>query len=233
MDKVKQIQYGTAVISYRITYSDRKTLGITALPNGKILVKAPVGATDEAIEEKVRKRAPWIRKQQTFFETFENRMPPRRYISGESHCYLGKQYVLLVTEGNRNSVNFKGRSFEIVCTAKSKAEQLMKDWYKERAKTKFAEIAEPLIRRFGKYGVEPTGLYIQTMENRWGSCTPKGKIILNTELIKAPKLCIEYVIMHELCHLLHRNHTSAFYRLLAAEMPDWEKRKNKLEKLLN
>jgi predicted metal-dependent hydrolase len=93
------------------------------------------------------------------------------------------------------------------------------------------EIAEPLIQRFKRYGVEPSSLYIQYMENRWGSCTPKDKIILNVELIKAPKSCIEYVIIHELCHLLHRNHTSAFYRLLAAEMPDWEKWKVRLERL--
>jgi predicted metal-dependent hydrolase len=109
---------------------------------------------------------------------------------------------------------------------------LMKAWYRERAKIKFAEIAEPIIQRFKKYHVEPTSLYIQQMENRWGSCTPKGKIILNTELIKAPKPCIQYVITHELCHLLHRNHTAAFYKLLAAEMPDWERWKNKLERLL-
>jgi predicted metal-dependent hydrolase len=233
MEKVKEVRYGTVVISYRITYSERKTLGITALPNGKVLVKAPLNVTDEAIEEKIRKRAPWILKQQAFFESFENRTPPRRYISGESHRYLGRQYVLRVTDGKRNSVSFKGCSFDIVCTAKSKAEQLMKDWYRERAKIKFAEIAEPLIQRFKKYGVEPSGLYIQTMENRWGSCTSKGKIILNTELIKAPKPCIEYVIMHELCHLLHRNHTSTFYKTLAAEMPDWERWKNKLERMLN
>jgi predicted metal-dependent hydrolase len=106
----------------------------------------------------------------------------------------------------------------------------MKEWYRERAKIKFAEISEPIIQRFKKYNVEPSSLYIQYMENRWGSCTPKGKIILNVELVKASKPCIEYVITHELCHLLHRNHTSAFYQLLATEMPDWERWKNKLEK---
>jgi predicted metal-dependent hydrolase len=114
----------------------------------------------------------------------------------------------------------------------------MKDWYKERAKTKFAEIAEPIIQRFNqKYHVETRHAlslpHIQHMENRWGSCTPKGKIILNTELIKAPKPCIEYVITHELCHLVHQRHTRAFYDLLTAEMPDWERWKNKLEKLMH
>ncbi|MDR2848123.1 MAG: M48 family metallopeptidase, partial [Bacteroidales bacterium] len=98
--------------------------------------------------------------------------------------------------------------------------------------TKFAEIAEPIIQCFKKYNVEPTSLYIQNMANRWGSCTPKGKIILNTELIKAPKPCIKYVITHELCHLLHRNHNSAFYQLLTTEMPDWERWKNKLDRLM-
>ena len=108
----------------------------------------------------------------------------------------------------------------------------MRDWYRERAKVKFAEIAEPIIQQFKKYGVEPKSLYIQVMENRWGSCTPKGKIILNTELIKAPKPCIEYVITHEMCHLLHKNHTKSFYELLHNEMPDWEKWKSKLEKFM-
>ena len=83
-----------------------------------------------------------------------------------------------------------------------------------------------------KYNARPSAIYIQEMGNRWGSCTPKGKIILNTELIKAPKPCIEYVITHELCHLLHHDHTKAFFELLEAEMPDWKRWKNKLEKFM-
>ena len=70
------------------------------------------------------------------------------------------------------------------------------------------------------------------MNNRWGSCTNNGKMILNTELIKAPRPCIEYVIKHELCHLVYRNHTKAFYELLSNEMPEWEKWKNKLEQIM-
>jgi hypothetical protein len=145
---------------------------------------------------------------------------------------LGRQYRLYVKEGKPNSVSFKGQYFEIVCSDKLKAESLMKEWYKERAKIKFAEIAEPVIQRFKKYGVEPTSLYIQFMDNRWGSCTPKGKIILNTELIKAPKTCIEYVITHELCHLQQKDHTKAFYDLLSTEMSDWKRWKNKLERMM-
>jgi predicted metal-dependent hydrolase len=223
------VTYGTTTIDFFIQYADRKTLGITVHPDGLVVAKVPVNTTKTAIKEKILKRASWILKQQRFFKSFENKMPKRRYISGESHFYLGRQYLLKVTKGKLNSVSFKGRNFEIVCTERNKAGELMQDWYRERAKLKFAEIAEPIIQRFKKYGVEPTSIYTQTMTNRWGSCTPKGKIILNVDLIKAPKRCIEYVVIHELCHLLHRDHTKAFYKLLSKEMPDWECRKNKLE----
>ena len=226
------VQYGNTDIYYSVVYSERKTLGIVVNPDGSVIVKAPIGILKEKVSEKVTKRASWIIKQQDFFKSFGKKMPQRRYISGESHLYLGRQYRLYVKEGKPNSVSFKGRCFEIVCTSKDKAESLMTAWYKERAKVKFAEIAEPIIQQFKKYGVEPKSLYIQAMENRWGSCTAKQKIILNTELIKAPRPCIEYVITHEMCHLLHKNHTKAFYELLTNEMPDWEKWKNKLERML-
>ena len=137
-----------------------------------------------------------------------------------------------VDEGKPNSVRYKGRYFEVICTPTSKAKELMKEWYKSHAKNKFAEFAEPIIARFEKYGVAPSSLFIQEMENRWGSCTPKGKIILNTRLVMAPRPCIEYVITHELCHLLHPNHTKAFWELLQKEMPDWERWKNKLERFM-
>ena len=171
-------------------------------------------------------------QQQNYFKQLGERSPEKRFVSGESHYYLGRQFLLKVEEGKPNSVRYKGRCFEVMCTPKSKAKSLMKMWYRSHAKDKFAEYAEPIIARFAKYGVTPSSLYIQEMESRWGSCTPKGKIILNTQLIKAPRPCIEYVITHELCHLLYPNHTKAFWELLHKEMPDWERWKNKLERFM-
>ena len=228
-----EIIYGTISIPYTVKFSNRKTLGITVTPDEEVFLNAPFGASQSQIEEKLRKRAGWIVKQQSYFRSFGKSTPKKKFISGESHYYLGKQYMLRVTEGKPSSARYKGRYFEVICAPKSKAAELMKEWYRERAKIKFSEIAEPIRQRFKKYGVEPSSIYIQSMSNRWGSCTPKGKIILNIELIKAHKPCIEYVITHELCHLVHRDHTKAFFELLKTEMPDWERWKKKLETMMS
>jgi predicted metal-dependent hydrolase len=226
------INFGSVQIDFIVNYANRKTLGITVKPNNQIIVKAPNGVSIEQIKEKVRKRSPWILKQKDFFLSFHPKTPERRYVSGESHLYLGRQYRLTVTEGPKNSVRYKGRFIEVVTKDKEKAGVLLKQWYREKAKAMFAELAEPLILRFEKYSVKPTGIFIQAMPTRWGSCTPKGKIILNPELILAPKPCIEYVILHELCHLVYPNHSQKFIDLQTKEMPDWRKWKEKLERLL-
>ena len=227
-----RVAFGSNEIGYEVKFSKRKTLGIKVYPIGDVEVLAPIDTSSEAIEQRVLRRAQWIVRQQNYFKELGERSPEKRFISGESHYYLGRQFLLHVEEGKPNSVRYKGRYFEVICTPTSKAKKLMKAWYKSHAKIKFAEFAEPIIARFEKYGVAPSSLYIQEMENRWGSCTPKGKIILNTQLIRAPRPCIEYVITHELCHLLHPDHTKAFWELLQKEMPDWERWKNKLERFM-
>ncbi|MDZ7743742.1 MAG: SprT family zinc-dependent metalloprotease [Bacteroidota bacterium] len=230
------IQFGSKNIDYSVSFSNRKTLGITVTPEMEILVKAPYTTSSDKIKEKVRKKAPWILKQLSYFLSFEPKTPPRKYVGGESHLYLGRQYRLKVTLAKRNEVKYKGRYIEVYLKGKikssGKVKELMEACYRMRAKVKFAEIAEPLIQKFKKYGIEPTNLFIREMPKRWGSCTPKGKIILNPELIKAPKPCIEYVIVHELCHLKYHDHTRKFFELQSKEMPDWEKWKEKLERVL-
>ena len=126
----------------------------------------------------------------------------------------------------------KGKFIEVHTSDKSKVKVLIKEWYLLHAKSKFKEISQPLIDKFKKHKVEPDSIVFREMPTRWGSCTPKGKIILNPELIKAPKGCIEYVIIHELCHLIYHDHTQKFIDLQTKEMPDWEKWKSKLENLL-
>ena len=226
------IDFGSRKIEFTLVFSERKTLGISVMPDLKIIVKAPFTSPLENIFEKIYKKAPWILKQQSYFLSFNPRNTEKRFISGESHPYLGRQYQLKVILSIRNTVHYKGRFIEIQTKNKSKTKYLLKEWYREKAKEKFEEFAEPIIHRFKKYQVNPAGIYILEMPTRWGSCTPKGKIILNPELIKAPRGCIEYVIIHELCHLVHHNHTQKFIDLQNKEMPGWEKWKTKLEKFL-
>jgi predicted metal-dependent hydrolase len=226
------IQYGSKTIDFRLEYSARKSLGITVTPEMEVLVKAPTDTTMERVKEKIRKKAPWIIKQQSFFLSFQPKTPQRKYISGETHLYLGRQYRLLIHIDEEESVKLKGKFIEVTVNEKARAKILLNNWYLQNAQIKFQMIAAPLIDRFKKYKVEPSCIVLRDMPTRWGSCTPNGKIILNPELIKAPKGCIEYVIIHELCHLIHHDHTQKFIDLQTKEMKDWEKWKVKLEKLL-
>jgi len=223
------IQFGSKQIDFSVIYSNRKTLGLTVTPELKIIVSAPISVTKNEIDKRVRKRAPWILKQVDYFNNFLPSPVPKQFRGGETHYYLGRRLKLNVNIGKKEGVTYKGRSFEVVTKNKKRVEELMQSWYKMKAKQVFAEIAEPLILRFKKYNVAPSSLYVMPMKKRWGSCSTKGRITLNTELIKAQKACIEYVIIHELCHLVHHNHSAKFAALLYKEMPDWERWKNKLE----
>lgn len=228
----EQIQFGSKEITFQIEFSNRKSMGIRVSPDLEVLVKAPQGVSLEKIKEKLKNKAPWILKQQSFFLSFYPKTPARKFVGGETHLYLGRQYRLQIQIAPQESVKLKGQFIEVCAKNPSRVKALVKDWYLKNAKAKFENIAQTLSKKFEKYKVAPTAVILREMPTRWGSCTPKGKIILNPELIKAPKACIEYVIIHELCHLVHHNHTQAFIDLQTKEMPDWEKWKNKLESLL-
>lgn len=235
MDQIASdsIRYGATVINYDIEFAQRKTLGICVNPNGSVYLKAPVTATLEQIQQKVHKRADWILRQKRFFESFGTHTTNRQYISGESHLYLGRQYMLRVKESNTNAVHYQNNIIEIECRHKKDAGILLQTWYRNRASIKFPEYAQPIIEHFSVYGVKPQSLSIKKMDKRWGYCTTDGHILLNPRLICAPRCCIEYVITHELCHLIYRSHNKDFYTLLTKEMPHWEKWKNKLERIMN
>ena len=226
------IQYGATIIDYDIEFAQRKTLSICVNPDSTVSLKAPVDATLEQIQQKVHKRASWILKQKRFFESFGTSTTKRQYISGESHLYLGRQYMLRVKESNVNAVHYQNNIIEIECRHKKDAGILLQTWYRQRANVKFQEYAQPIIEQFSIYGVKPQSLSIKKMDKRWGYCTIDGHITLNPRLICAPRCCIEYVITHELCHLIYRSHNKEFYALLTKEMPHWEKWKNKLERIL-
>ncbi len=226
------IQYGATIIDYDIEFAQRKTLSICVNPDSSVCLRAPIDATLEQIQQKVHKRASWILKQKRFFESFGTSTTKRQYISGESHLYLGRQYMLRVKESNVNAVHYQNNIIEIECRHKKDAGALLQTWYRGRANIKFQEYAKPIIEQFAVYGVTPQSISIKKMDKRWGYCTTDGHIYLNPRLICAPRCCIEYVITHELCHLIYRSHNKDFYALLTKQMPHWEKWKNKLERLM-
>ncbi len=234
------IEYGSKRIDFKLEYSDRRTLGITVTPGLDVLVKAPVDTAIDVIKERLRKKAPWIIRQLSFFLSFQPRLTDRKFIGGETHLYLGKQYRLKVISYESgimsgDSVKLKGQFLEVYTRDNSKVKDLVEAWYLAKAKERFHQLAQPLFEVFIKRNAIENADYnlsIRQMPTRWGSCTAKGRIILNPELIKAPKACIEYVIVHELCHLIHHDHTQKFLDLQTREMPEWEKWKNKLERLL-
>ena len=229
----RHVVYGEHRIEFTVVRRRRKTLEIAVEPDASVVVAAPVDAPLDAIMEKVRKRAAWIRGQQRSFSQFMPRTPERRYLAGETHLYLGRQYRLKVVRTGRPGVELI-RGFIIVHTREPDrpevTRRLVEGWYGKQARAKFAERLEASLAKFpDPEAFRPAGLIVRRMEKRWGSLSPSGRLLLNRRLIEAPVDTIDYVIAHELCHMAEPHHGAAFYQLLDRVMPDWAGRKGRLE----
>jgi predicted metal-dependent hydrolase len=169
------------------------------------------------------------------FDQFRPRSPKRRYVGGETHLYLGRQYRLKVIRGTSEGVKLKG-AFLIVAVANKTAphvKRLVRAWYRERGNSRITERFQAIAPRFARLGCTTPRLILRSMPRRWGSFSRNGRVLLNPDLIRAPVACIDYVITHELTHLVHPNHGPGFYELLETLMPDWQRRKQRLEQLLS
>ena len=229
---IQSFKFGSREINYELTYQERKTLGIRVYPDCKVRVIAPNETTEEKLKSKLREKAPWIIKQQLEFLSYHPLTPPRQFVNGETHLYLGRQYKLRIEKAATNEVKLLRGRLLALKKDNTTAKNLISEWYRDKASVHFEETLKKILPYFNRYNIDQPELQIRQMPTRWGSCTPKGKVILNPELIKAPKGSIEYVIIHELCHLVHHNHTRAFYDLQETIMPDWKKWKERLEKTL-
>lgn len=227
------MQFGQRTIAYALTRSGRKTVRVQVHPNGSIRVIAPLELAAEEINKVVKRKAPWIVKQLRFFEQFRPLTPPRQYRNGETHRYLGRQYRLKIRQGEK-TVRLVAGLFEVSLPTPTPeaVEQALADWYRQRADGHFRRILANVLKHFESYALPTPQLKLRQMPTRWGSCTPSGVISLNPDLIKTPGGCVEYVIVHELCHLVHRNHDRTFYELLERILPDWQRRKQTLERMM-
>lgn len=227
------LSYGGLEVPFQIEYRERKSLAITVHPDQRLEIVAPKGADLDRVLKRIEKRQPWILKQWRYFEQFKPALPQPRYVSGETCLYLGRQYRLKLHEAPSEEVKLIGRFLHIWTrdkAARDHKQQLVEEWYRSHAETLFlARMAMWLEKSSSLRVDEFPRLTIRRMRNRWGSCTKAGNILLNLDLVKTPIHCIDYVIVHELCHRIIHDHSPAYYRLLTRCLPDWQKRKERLE----
>jgi len=227
----KEFVFGSFVYPYDLMKQDRKTLSLTVMPDMQICVKCPYVADEERIERFLKKKWFWLQKQLNFFSQYQRRAYTREYVSGESFYYLGRQHKLVVRRSANDQVSLL-RGVLMVTTTKpladsSHTQKLVSGWYKQKRDLVFADRFNEMLQRFD-YARTPM-LVVRAMKRRWGSFVSQDKIILNPKLIYVPKDCIDYVIVHELCHLSYKSHDRKFFALLEAKCPTWKKKKDKLE----
>lgn len=214
----------------QIVKKDIKNITLKVKPSCEVILTIPLDTTEEHIEYILRKRKDWIAKKQDFYK--ENYKPiVKEYVSGENFKYLGKSYRLKVIEDNLETVKLQRGYLQLFIKNKNNFEKknsLVNNWYLQKAEKYFEKVIDK-YSHIVKSDIK--NVRIRQMKTRWGSCNPsKGYINLNSELIKKPIICIEYVIFHELAHLVYPNHSKDFYNYLNTYMPDWKIRKSRLEK---
>jgi predicted metal-dependent hydrolase len=212
-----------------------KNLHLSILPpGGKVRVSSPLRMKDDAIRSLVATRIPWIRKQQAKFQAQE-RQTPREYVSGESHYVLGRPHRLeVVCDHGHPCVSLKGKN-RIVLNVRpnsspARREEVLRDWYRSELRGISGDLMETWQKRIG---VTAESWGIKRMKTRWGTCNQKAaRIWLNLELMKKPIACIEYVVVHELLHLIEKKHNDRFVDLMTRHLPQWRSSKAELNRFM-
>lgn len=228
------LPYGDRRIKCEVRWSRMRVKSSVAIhiePDGRVLIDAPGHAAESEIRLAVTKRLRWVHQRLLEVENRMRHVTPREYLSGETVFYLGRRYRLKVTnESGGQSARLRGGYLEVeVRELSPKAVRKEMDcWYRNRAKWVLKGRLEELCKGLRWVRVTPP-ITIRTMRVQWGSCSPQGRITLNPALVRAPRECIDYVLLHELCHLKQHNHSIAFYRLLDVHLPDWRRIKCRLD----
>jgi hypothetical protein len=222
-------------IEFKVIYSRRRSIGISVLPDSSVIVRVPYLTSFKTISRIVNEKYSWIIKHRDNYRKLDHSSVSKTYITGETHLFHGNQSVLKIEKSEKPYVRFY-ESIIALGTEKTDdpiaIKQLLYRGYKNEALRYFPESFNKVLRENENQSFKPTGLVIRTMKRRWGSCSNKGIITLSTELIKLSDLYIEYVIIHELCHLKHHNHGPQFYKLLSEVFPEWKTVRKELRKYI-
>jgi len=231
MKSVLIFKYGSESLEYHLVLEERKTIAATVFPSSELLVKAPVDATVEGIEAFLARKFGWVLKQKRYFSGFKQ-STHKQYLSGETFRYRGRSYKLLL-HGNCDTgrVSLQHGVLNVFLEGEKTSEsarRLVEKWYSESAVRVFPERVRACSALFGLD--EPPVVVQRKMNRRWGSYSKKhNRVTLNRELIKVATRFIDYVVVHELCHVFVEKHNTVFYSLLESKLPDWKQLKTELE----
>lgn len=237
MSMADSIHYGDELIRFTVRYQRARASGRVAIhvePDGRVIVDAPQGASQAAIRTAVNARGRWIFKHVGDARRRLANVLPREYVSGESLLYLGRRYRLRVTVATDGAagVRLQGGIIEALVPQRRAdvVRRTLIDWYRSRARIVLGDRLESVAADL-RWVRQLPPMRLQAMKAQWGSCSPAGRLTLNPGLVRAPRECIDYVLLHELCHLKEHNHSPRFYRLLDAHLPQWRSIKLRLDDL--
>ena len=212
-------------LNYKIIYSNRKTIGITVERDRSVVVRAPLGSDANKIQDLIESKKIWIYQKQKHSQKYKEISHGKELVNGESVLYLGRNYRLEIINSDQNKIILSGK-FIVYCSAGGEFKQDFKEWFISKAREKIP----PRVRYHARnIGVKFNRVMITDMEYRWGSCTTKNSLNFSWRLVKSPMIVMDYVIIHELAHLLEPNHTSRFWNIVKTQAPNYLKAKEWLK----
>ncbi|MBP3616342.1 MAG: M48 family metallopeptidase [Alphaproteobacteria bacterium] len=215
-----------------IIKENRKTISATVFPDGSVVIKTPIDATNDKINDFIKRKKQWIRDKIEYFNQFKI-SDKKANLSGSSILYLGRQYQFIIQKSGLNDlIKIEKNKIVFYSSHPQKIDEINKvfdKWLLNKSEQIFSDRLKELMKTFDF--PTPT-LKVRKLNKRWGSYLKKHEIILNPALIQASKKAIDYIITHELCHHYYENHSTEFYKLLSSKIPNWQEIENKLESRL-
>jgi predicted metal-dependent hydrolase len=212
-------------LDYHIVYSQRKTVALSVERDSTVVVRAPVGMSEETIRRAIEGKKLWLYKKINHEQKYPPHRQKKEFVSGETILYLGRNYRLEITGEDVPGVQFCSR-FVISRANQPVAARLLRQWYMERAQERINAKATYFAKALG---VCFNRVFISDLKVRWGSCTPNNNLNFNWRLMKAPPFVIDYVIVHELAYLIEPNHTPRFWTIVSVQVPLCEQAKEWLK----
>jgi predicted metal-dependent hydrolase len=223
------------IIEYKVIYSRRRSIGISIGPHSGVIVRAPYRTLLKTIENLVIAKTPWINKHLENYRSSVSINNNKEYADGSIILLQGKEHLIRIIESNKNFTKINCNTIEIGLKSIADTEivgPMVEKWYKAFAEGIFRRKFDEILLKYKDFNFEPSEFSVRVLKRRWGSCSSKGKITISSELVKLDEIYLEYVILHELCHLRHHNHGKEFYKLLTEVFPEWKQKRSELRRYI-